>query len=91
VPAQILLKNNDLVHVVAKKFGTHMLIEELYEMNEWEEWIEYDTIHLLVNHRSELDLNYNETKEFDEFNILNYNYTFGEMCRKILFKIKKIS
>ncbi len=66
-----------------------MLMEELYEMNDWKEWIEYDTIHLLVNHRSYLDLNYNETKEFYEFNILNYNFTFGEMCRKILFKMKK--
>jgi hypothetical protein len=89
VPALILLKNDNLAHAVRNKFGTQMLIEELYEMKDWKEWIEYDTIHLLVNHRSELDLNYNETKEFDEFNILNYNYTFGEMCRKILFKMKK--
>ncbi len=89
MPALILLKNDNLAHAVRNKFGTQMLIEELYEMKDWKEWIEYDTIHLLVNHRSELDLNYNETKEFDEFNILNYNYTFGEMCRKILFKMKK--
>ena len=89
MPALILLKNDNLAHAVRNKFGTQMLIEELYEMKDWKEWIEYDTIHLLVNHRSYLDLNYNETKEFDEFNILNYNYTFGEMCRKILFKMKK--
>ena len=89
MPALILLKNDNLAHAVRNKFGTQMLIAELYEMKDWKEWIEYDTIHLLVNHRSELDLNYNETKEFDEFNILNYNYTFGEMCREILLKMKE--
>ena len=90
MPAKILLKNDNLAHAVENKFGTQMLIEELYEMKDWKEWIEYDTIHLLVNHRSELDLNYNETKEFDQFNILNYNYTFGEICRKVLRIMKEI-
>ena len=89
VPAKILLKNENLAHVVEKKLGTDMLMEELYEFKNWKEWTKYDAIHLLINHRSYLDINYNKTKEFDEFNIMTYNYTFGLMARQILNKIKK--
>ena len=87
MPAKILLKNENLAYVVEKKLGTDSLFEELYETKAWKEWTTYDAIHLLINHRSYLDPSYNETKEFDEFNIMTYNYTFGFMARQIMKKI----
>ncbi len=53
----------------------------------WSGWKTYDTIHTLVNHREYLDDKTPSIKEFDEKNILAYNFTYGEMCRVILRRV----
>ena len=82
MPAQILSKNRELAHVVKEKLGTHMLIHNLFK-SYWKGWKDLDTIHLLINHRSYLDKE-SPIKDFDEFNIKTYNYTYGFMVRDIL-------
>ncbi len=81
-----MTKNPELAHAVSRKLGTMNLIEELYMMN-WTEWRSLDTMHLLINHRAYLDEE-SEIKEFDEANIQTYYFTYGEMCRDILSRIK---
>jgi hypothetical protein len=68
--------------------GIHDIFFELFE-SYWNDWKELDTIHLLINHRDYMDPNYSTIKEFDEINILNYNFTFGFMCREVMTRIKK--
>ena len=87
--AKVLLKNRNLAHIVPRLFGTHHLINELYKSN-WPEWRQLHVIHLLINHRSYLDKE-SPIKEFDEKNILTFNYTYGEMCRFVLNEIKNIT
>jgi len=85
-PAHILLTQRNLAHAVKIKFGTHNLVTELYKQY-WPEWKNLDTIHLLINHRHYQDAQ-SPIKEFNETNIQNYQYTYGEMCRTILQRIK---
>jgi len=82
-PAEILLKDRNLAHIVKYKLGTQMLIGQLFKTKNWSEWKQMDTIHLLINHRSYLDKD-SSIKEFNEINIINYEYTFGEIARHIL-------
>lgn len=63
-----------------------MLIHQLYKSN-WTEWKQLDTIHLLMGHRSYLDKD-SPIKEFDDVNIQNYKYTYGEMCRLVLDRMR---
>lgn len=86
VPAKILLRDRYLARAVRITLGTHMLVPQLYHYY-WPEWRNLDTIHLLMGHRSYLDKS-SPIKEFDEENIKTYNFTYGEMCREILAKIK---
>jgi hypothetical protein len=51
---------------------------------------DYDTIHTLVLHRYYADQD-SPIKEFNEKNVLNYNFTYGQMCREVLFKIRKLT
>ena len=67
------------------KLGTQILTTELYNSENWEEWKSYDSIHLLINHRSYLDKE-SPIKDFDELNIWTYNRTYGIMVRSILRK-----
>lgn len=80
------MENRNLAHIVRIKLGTHMLIGNLFKTY-WPGWKELDSIHLLINHRSYLDKE-SPIKDFDETNIMTYNYTYGEMCRVVLSKIK---
>jgi hypothetical protein len=82
MPATILLKHRYLAHAVKEKLGTHMLVHNLFKTY-WADWKSLDSIHLLINHRSYLDEK-SPIKDFDEFNIKNYNYTYGYMVREIL-------
>ena len=84
VPANILRKNKNLAKIVQHKFGTQMLAGQMFQTY-WPEWKEMETIHLTINHRYYLDKE-SPIKEFDEINIWNYTYTYGEMCRNILKK-----
>ncbi len=84
--AKLLNKHLYMAHTVKSKLGTDMLIHKLYKTY-WLEWKEFDTVHLLINHRSYLDKN-SPIRHFDEFNIQNYNYTYGYMVREILDKMK---
>lgn len=62
-----------------------MLMRELYDTTGWHGWrSDFDTMHLLINHRSYLDPHYKHYPEFDETNIASYPYTFGEMARLML-------
>lgn len=60
-----------------------MLIGNLYKTKSWKQWKKMDTIHLLINHRDYLDKE-SKIKQFDEKNIQNYEFTFGEIARDIL-------
>ncbi len=68
--------------------GTHNLVSELY-FDKWNAWKQLDAIHLLINHREYLDPD-SPIKEFDEFNIRKYNYTYGYMVRDIMKKMKRL-
>lgn len=47
---QILQVRPDLVHRVKTRLGVHNVLTKLHEDPEWEDWREYDTIHLLARH-----------------------------------------
>jgi len=80
---EVLYKRPELLHRVKLKFGVHMLVPKLY-LTQWPEWRQQDTIHLLINHRSYLDPHFKEYPAFDNVNIANYSYTFGDMAREML-------
>ena len=80
---EILYKRPQLLHRVKLKFGVHMLVPQLYK-SQWPQWRQQDTIHLLINHRSYLDPHFKEYPAFDNINIANYSYTFGDMAREML-------
>ena len=89
----ILESSPNLVHRVRNEFGVDNLVEMLYnQMNpHWQ--AQYYTIHLLERHRSYLVPNKgdgNRFRYFNEYNIGNYNRTFGEMARLVYFGEKKI-
>ena len=63
-----------------------MLINNLFKTY-WAEYKSLDSIHLLINHRSYLDKE-SPIKEFNEENIKTYNFTYGEMCRNVLDRMK---
>ncbi|PSN54203.1 hypothetical protein C0J52_03535 [Blattella germanica] len=79
---EILYKKPELVHRVKLLFGVHMLVGNLYK-SYWKDWRKQYAVHLLINHRSYLDKeHFDKWNTFDEKNILNYNYTFGDMARE---------
>ena len=84
-PQKILIKHRYLVHQNKLDLGTQMLVGNLYYNKNWTEWKNMDAIHLLLNHRSYLDKD-SPIKEFDEINLKNYTFTFGQIARDILQK-----
>jgi hypothetical protein len=85
LPTDAILKYKpELIHRVKDGFGVQNLVNELYRKY-WPEWQKMFSIHLLSRHRSYLaeDDVQNFGLEFSEFNIGNYNHTFGEMARKV--------
>ncbi|KAJ9587789.1 hypothetical protein L9F63_018772, partial [Diploptera punctata] len=80
---EILEKRPELVHRVNYLFGVHIsFTAKLYKVY-WKDWRTLYCVHLLTNHRYYLDKeNYEQYPSFDEENIKNYNYTFGEMARE---------
>lgn len=87
---EILYRRPELLHRVKLKFGVHMLAAELYK-SQWPQWRHQETIHLLINHRSYLDPHYKDIPVFNEVNIANYSYTFGDMARQVLPRSKSPS
>ena len=83
VPAIILRKYSNLATIVQLKLGTAIYSNELFKKANWNNWMQFDCIHLLINHRSYLDKD-SPIKEFDENNIWTYNRTYGVMVRSIL-------
>ena len=81
---EVLYKHPELVHRVKLKFGVHMLINQLYNSQVWDEWKSQDTIHLLMNHRYYLDPHFRDYPEFNQDNIKDYPYTFGQMARQVV-------
>ena len=91
---EVLEKHPELVHRVKMRFGVHPLGDMLYE-NKWADWrLVLDTAHLLIRHRPYIDKHYNEYPVFNETNIINYPYTFGEMVISVWnpnsFKLAKV-
>ena len=85
---RILSQRPELVNRVEELFGVQNLAEKLYgtNANEWPEWKNYYSIHLLARHRDYLvksDVEQSKILNFDENNIKNYTKTFGEMARSI--------
>ena len=80
--ASILLKNRNLAHSVRIKFGTHLLVKELYYIGDYD-WRRLIALHLLINHRPYMDPD-SPIKEFDEVNVQDYKFTFGEIARDLL-------
>jgi hypothetical protein len=79
-------KHPELIHRVITEFGTSTHLSYYLYIQNWENWKEYDTIHLLTNHRSYMyKENYQQYPEFNESMIIHYNFTFGEMARKSYF------
>ena len=86
---KILQPMPSLVHRVPEKFGVDNLAQMLYnETNRhWQD--QYYTIHLLARHRSYLVGSSSQFRYFNEFNIRDYNKTFGEMARLAYFGAKQ--
>lgn len=72
-----------LVHRVPYDFGIHSLVHLLYGTRS-SEWKNYHSIHLLVRHKNYL-LPGDSVLEFNEENIKQYNKTFGDMARLVLY------
>jgi hypothetical protein len=85
LPSRILGKYSYLANLVEYKLGTHNLIVALYKLY-WPEWTNLQTVHLLMNHRYYLDVE-SPIREFNETNIIGYNYTYGYMVRNITSRI----
>ena len=81
-----MAKNPGLVHAVGTRLGISFLMRELYQNKENErDWREnFDTIHLLINHRHYLDIYFRTYRYFNERNILHYPFNFGEMARAVM-------
>jgi hypothetical protein len=81
---EVLEKHPEIVHRVERKFGTQLFFNELYQRNDWNEWYDFYSIHLAINHRWYLDKFYRFYPIFNERNIKHYPHTFGEMVRLLL-------
>ena len=88
-PGEILKATPYVAHFVPFRFGVFIGTGWLYteQRTNWRE--EFDTWHLLVNHRDYLDpVNYKIYPEFNEDNIYKHNRTFTFMARDVLKRIK---
>ncbi|XP_046640933.1 uncharacterized protein LOC124326253 isoform X2 [Daphnia pulicaria] len=81
---EILFQQPYLIHRVKGDFGAATGVSMSLYKNLKFDWRHLDVIHLLMNHRSYLDPNYNKTPVFDENNIRTYEYPFGDMVRHLL-------
>ena len=90
VPGQIVRNYPFIAHVEPFRFGVFIGSVYLYrgEVNSWKR--DFDTWHLLINHRSSMDAdNYALYPEFDEENVWKIkNVTFCAMARDVLVRIK---
>ena len=87
----ILYKQPDLVHRVKDEFGVNMKFAGDLYLNNTDIWRTCCyTIHLLFNRRYYLDEDAPIT-QFDEYNIRNYNFTFGDMARDIMSRFNSTS
>lgn len=83
LPTQVILaRNPSLIHRVTESFGVQGLARELYQLERWDQWKQYFSIHLLARHRHYLAPD-PQILEFNEFNIQNYTKTFGQLARSI--------
>lgn len=84
----VLYKYPQFIHRIIDRFGTSTGISHhLYAEQSWPQWKDYYAIHLLINHRHYMYKdNFQKYPHFDELTILQYNFTFGEMIRKIYFE-----
>ena len=82
--ASILAKHPELVHREKTRLGTQYMLGEMYQFAgyPWNEKL--DTVHLLINHRSYLDVHFKDYRYFNERNIIHFPYKFGEMARRVL-------
>ena len=78
------MKHPELIHREKTRFGIHNMIGEMYQVADypWEENL--DTVHLLANHRSYIDIHFKDYRYFNERNIIHFPYKFGEMALSVL-------
>ena len=84
---EVLWFKPELVHRVKWLFGVHGFGEELYRLEHWDEWRNFDAVHLLIRHRSYLDSWWNLFwwPQLNEDNIRDYPKPFGDMAREVYF------
>lgn len=79
------MKHPELVHRERKRLGVRFMVREMFQEKEKFRWHEeLDAVHLLINHRSYLDMFYKDYRYFNERNIMHYPFNFGEMARLVL-------
>ena len=80
------MKHSEFVHREEGRLGVKFLVREMYQEKEdtfsWRDHL--DTVHLLINHRSYLDMFYKDYRYFNERNIVHYPFNLGEMARVVL-------
>jgi hypothetical protein len=87
LPGEILKQHPKIAHIVPVKFGVQILFMRIYKIKGWKEWKNFYTIHLLMNHRRYADKD-SSVRQFNEANIMDYPYAYGDMARDILERIK---
>lgn len=58
------------------------LYQEKSDEYDWRQKL--DTVHLLINHRTYLDMYFRFYRYFNERNILHYPFNFGDMARLVM-------
>ncbi|UJR08000.1 hypothetical protein I4U23_012279 [Adineta vaga] len=83
----VLDKYPHLIHRVKLLFGADLKFASYLFTKNWSEWKNYYAMHVLIDHRSYMfKENFEKYPEFNETMIVNYNFTFGEMLRKVYFQ-----
>ena len=83
----VLHPHPEFIHRVIQKFGTDVDYSYFVFTTNWRRWKEFDAIHLLINQRHYMHKkNFEKYPEFNAETILKYNFTFGEMARRIYFE-----
>jgi len=87
---EILYRNPELVHNEKVRLGVSTNVawffyvrKEIWKPEQWTK--DYDTVHLLIGHRHDIDPRYLECKEFDADNVKEMNMSVAMMFRYTWF------
>lgn len=69
-----------------KRIITQFAMRELYQetLGETNFTTKYDAVHLLMRHRSYLDMHFKVYRYFNERNIRHYPFSFGDLARDVM-------